>query len=238
MAYVTCDNVSLGYGNKTAISGLNFTVSAGNYLCIVGENGAGKTTLIRALLKLKSVSSGAIITGDGLLPHDIGYLPQQTSVQRNFPASVNEIVLSGRLNTAPFKPFYTNSDRRDADEKMKRLGILNLKNCSYRELSGGQQQRVLLARALCASRKMILLDEPVSGLDPEATSELYRFVRELNKNDGMTVIMVSHDIAGALVDATHVLHLASRKQLFFGTVDEYRKCDVGRFYTGDKICSC
>src|SRR5574344_2671042 len=151
MAYVTCKNVSIGYGNRIAVSGLNFTVSAGDYLCIVGENGAGKTTLIRALLRLKSVSDGIILTGDGLQPHDIGYLPQQTVIQKNFPASVSEIVLSGRLNSAFFKPFYTKADHADAEAKMDMLHITGFKNRCYCELSGGQQQRVLLARAFCAA---------------------------------------------------------------------------------------
>jgi zinc transport system ATP-binding protein len=237
MAYVTCKNVSIGYGNRIAVSGLNFTVSAGDYLCIVGENGAGKTTLIRALLRLKSVSGGIILTGDGLQPHDIGYLPQQTQVQKNFPASVSEIVLSGRLNTALFKPFYTAADRRDADEKMRRLRIADLKHRSYSELSGGQQQRVLLARALCAAGKMLLLDEPVSGLDPEAAKQMYECIREINRDDGMTIIMVSHDIAGALASATHVLHLASHRQIFFGTASEYGRTGICSFFTGEKTCS-
>src|SRR5574344_1898003 len=169
MAQITCENVSLSYGGKIVVANLHFIVNAGDYLCIVGENGAGKTTLIKALLKLKEATGGTISTGDGLSARSIGYLPQQTLVQKNFPASVNEIVLSGRLNSASFKPFYTATDKRIALEKMEQLHISELRNKCYRELSGGQQQRVLLARALCAASKLILLDEPVAGLDPLAT---------------------------------------------------------------------
>ena len=231
MAQITCEQVSLSYGGKIALANLHFSVNAGEYLCIVGENGAGKTTLIKALLKLKETTNGTIATGDGLSPRDIGYLPQQTEIQKNFPASVYEIVLSGRLNTASFKPFYTLADKRDALQKMELLHIVNLKNRCYRELSGGQQQRVLLARALCAAKKILLLDEPVAGLDPIVTEEMYESIHEINKA-GMTIIMVSHDIRGALAYATKVLHLANHAQQFFGTVDEYRLSAVGKsFFT-------
>jgi zinc transport system ATP-binding protein len=227
MAQITCENVSLCYVGKTAVANLHFSVNAGDYLCIVGENGAGKTTLIKALLNLKEASSGIISTGDGLSAHDIGYLPQQTIIQKNFPASVFEIVLSGRLNSSPFKPFYTSADKKDALQKIELVHIAELKNRCYRELSGGQQQRVLLARALCAAKKMILLDEPVAGLDPIATEEMYDSIHKINTS-GMTIIMVSHDIKDSLAHATHVLHLADHKQLFFGKVSAYRESQIGK----------
>lgn len=231
MSQIICQNVSLSYEGKTAVKDLNFSVNEGNYLCIVGENGAGKTTLIKALLHLKSPSSGTILTGDGLNLHEIGYLPQQTVFQKSFPASVNEIVLSGRLNTSRFKPFFTAFDKRCAAEQMERLSIIELKNKCYRELSGGQQQRVLLARALCAAKKLILLDEPVAGLDPIASRSMYESVYKINKN-GMTVIMVSHDIEGVLAHASHVLHIANHTQFFFGTTDAYKSSNASRKFLG------
>lgn len=235
MSQIICNNVSLNYGSLTAVQGLNFTVNKGDYLCIVGENGAGKTTLIKALLGLKEVSSGKIVMGDGLYKNEIGYLPQQTQIQKNFPASVFEIVISGTLNTSAFKFFYAKQDIESAREKMELLDILELKNRCYAELSGGQQQRVLLARALCAAKKMLLLDEPVAGLDPYAAKDMYDSIKKINENTGMTIIMVSHDLNGAVLNASHILHLAQKKQLFFGHVDEYSSSKIGRQFIGD-VC--
>lgn len=232
MIQLSCRNVSLSYGGKTAVSGLTFEVSSGDYLCIVGENGAGKTTLVKTLLKLRDVTSGTITAGSCLSAYDVGYLPQQTEIQRNFPASVQEIVLSGTLGGSLFKPFYTKADKMLAERRMEELHVSDLKACCYRELSGGQQQRVLLARALCAAKKMLLLDEPVAGLDPVASKEMYAAIKRVNAG-GMTIIMVSHDIAGALPYATHVLHIADHVQLFFGTAAEYAASSAGRRFLGD-----
>ncbi len=204
MAQLTCENLTLGYDSKIVLRGLNFSVSKGDYLCIVGENGSGKTTLMKTLLHLIKPLDGKISTGDGLLPDEIGYLPQQTDVQRDFPASVREIVLSGCQSRCGNRPFYNKAEKLLAEQTMARLGIQNLAKSCYRELSGGQQQRVLLARALCATQKMLLLDEPVTGLDPDATEEMYKLIEELNK-EGTTIIMISHDIDAALKYATHVL---------------------------------
>ena len=226
---ISCKNVSLGYEGKPVIEGLNFEVSAGDYLCIVGENGSGKSTLIRTLLRLRKPLSGEIITGGGLLPQEIGYLPQQTAAQRDFPATVKEIVLSGCLNKSGLHPFYTSVQKRQAELNMEKLGITHLAKRCYRELSGGQQQRVLLARALCATHKMLLLDEPVAGLDPKVTSEMYEIISSLNK-DGITVIMVTHDIS-ALRYADHVLHI-SHIPAFFGTLEDYLKTDIGKTFAG------
>ena len=229
MAQLICQNVSLGYEGKAVVEGLNFSVSAGDYLCVVGENGSGKSTLIKGLLKLKSPLCGTITTGDGLKACEIGYLPQQTDAQRDFPASVYEVVLSGKLNSLGFRPFYSTGARRDALEKMQLMGILNLKQRCYQELSGGQQQRVLLARALCATKKMLLLDEPVAGLDPIVTNELYTLIEKINRELGITVIMVSHDVSSTLSYATHILHLGHR-QLFFGTARIYRDSELGKHF--------
>ena len=227
MALITALNLSLGYDSRTIAEGLNFTVNSGNYLCIVGENGSGKTTLMKTLLHLQAPISGRIIIGDGLQKNEIGYLPQQTVVQRDFPASVREIVLSGCRGRHGFRPFYGKEEKQLAAQNMERMGISNLANRCYRELSGGQQQRVLLARALCATRKVLLLDEPVSGLDPKVTAEMYALISDLNR-EGITVIMISHDIASAVSYASHILHIGST--LFFGTRDEYIESDVGRFF--------
>ena len=205
-ALLKCENVSLGYEGDVIAKNLNFTVSSGDYLCIVGENGSGKTTLMKTLLHLKEPVSGQIITGDGFRYDEIGYLPQQTSVQKDFPASVREIVLSGCQGHCGLRPYYNKSEKAFAEENMERMGITHLAGRCYRELSGGQQQRVLLARALCAARRVLLLDEPVSGLDPQASEQMYQLIKELN-DDGITIIMISHDMAAAKRYATHILHI-------------------------------
>lgn len=227
MAQLKCENVSLGYEGRAVTEGLDFEVNAGDYLCIVGENGAGKSTLIKALLGLKEPMEGKITFGDGLKQNEIGYLPQQTPVQKDFPASVREIVLSGTLGRLGLKPFYSKKDKELCAAQMERLGITKLADRCYRELSGGQQQRVLLARALCATGKLILLDEPVAGLDPKVTREMYEMINDLNRREGITVIMVSHDIAAAVKYASHILHV-SHRPLFFGTKADYLQSDVGR----------
>ena len=228
MALLTAQNLKLGYEGKTVVDGLKFTVNSGDYLCIVGENGSGKTTLMKTILHLNTPLSGKIETGEGLKSSEIGYLPQQTEVQRDFPASVWEIVLSGNLGHSGLRPFYTKKEKAAAKDSIEKMGITELSKRCYRELSGGQQQRVLLARALCATTKMLLLDEPVSGLDPSVTAEMYDLIYELNK-DGLTVIMISHDIDAALKYATHILQIG--KDIFFGTRDEYLKSGASGLFS-------
>ena len=218
MAQLICKNVSLGYDSRIILSNLNFQINKGDYLCIVGENGSGKSTLMKTILRLNKALEGKIITGDGLLADEIGYLPQQTDVQRDFPASVKEIVLSGCQSRCGKRPFYNSAEKEIAFQCMERMGIKDLEKKCYRELSGGQQQRVLLARALCATQKMLLLDEPVTGLDPIVTEEMYSLIEQLNK-EGITIIMISHDIEASLKYATHILHIG--KEIFFGTKDEF-----------------
>ena len=227
MALLTARDLSLGYDSRVIVRGLSFRVDAGDYLCIVGENGSGKSTLMKTLLGLQPPLGGSIETGDGLMQNEIGYLPQQTVVQRDFPASVREIVLSGCQGRCGLRPFYSAGDRRLAAENMGRMGISELANRCYRELSGGQQQRVLLARALCATRKLLLLDEPVSGLDPKVTAEMYELIASLNR-EGVTVIMISHDIAAALRYASHILHIGAA--VFFGTKADYLQSDAGKLF--------
>ena len=228
MALLKCESVSLGYDGKEILSDLNFSVSAGDYLCIVGENGSGKSTLMKTILGLHAPMKGKISTGDGLDKNEIGYLPQQTVVQKDFPASVREIVLSGCQSRCGLRPFYNKEEKALAASAMERMNITSLEKRCYRELSGGQQQRVLLARALCATRKLLLLDEPVSGLDPKVTVDMYELISELNRKDGITVIMISHDISAAMKYATHILHIG--KKVFFGTKAQYAVSDVGKMF--------
>lgn len=218
MAILSCRELCPGYEGREILHDVNFEISAGDYLCIVGENGSGKSTLMKTILGLQQPVSGKIVTGDGLRRTEIGYLPQQTVVQKDFPATVWEVVVSGFQGQCGFRPFYTKEEKQLASENIEKMGISHLSNRCYRELSGGQQQRTLLARALCATKKMLLLDEPVSGLDPKATAEMYQLIEQLNK-DGTTVIMISHDIDAALNYASHVLYIG--KNTFFGTKREF-----------------
>ena len=231
MALITCEHVCLGYDGQTVLRDVNFTVSRGDLLCVVGENGSGKSTLIKGLLGLKAPEQGSITLGDGLVRNEIGYLPQQTQLQRDFPASVAEVVRSGCINQMRGRAFYSRADRARAQENMERMGIEDLANRSYQALSGGQQQRVLLARALCAADRLLILDEPVTGLDPAATQDLYKTLRYLNEKEKMAVIMVTHDMRGALREAHTILHIG-RDGWFFGTVAEYLASPAGKRFGG------
>lgn len=227
---IKVENLTLSYENMTVIENLNFEVADGDYLCIVGENGSGKSTLVKALLSLKKPEKGSITFGEGLKKNEIGYLPQQTAAQKDFPASVYEVVISGCLNSRGIRPFYSSRERKKALENMELLGITELKNRCYRELSGGQQQRVLLSRALCATKKLLLLDEPVAGLDPIVTAELYELIEKINKN-GVTVIMVTHDLTTALEYSRHILCM-TEKEHFFGSREEFLKSKLASFMRG------
>ena len=219
MSLIRCTNLSIGYDGRKILEGLNFSVNTGDYLCILGENGSGKSTLMKTLLGLQPPVSGTVRFGDGLHRNEIGYLPQQSPVQRDFPASVREIVLSGCTNRLGSRPFYGKEEKRTAEENIEKMGLSALAGRCYRELSGGQQQRVLLARALCATRKLILLDEPVSGLDPIVTGEMYDLIEKINREEKITVIVISHDIDAAYRYATHILHVGA--EAFFGTRADY-----------------
>ncbi len=230
MPQIICENASLGYENRPIVKNLSFIVNAGDYLCILGENGSGKSTLMKTILNLTPPLAGSIRMED-LKSTEIGYLPQQTQVQRDFPASVQEIVLSGFQGRCGLRPFYTKAEKALASENLERMGMAQFARKCYRDLSGGQQQRVLLARALCATRKCLLLDEPVSGLDPKATAQMYEIIAELHR-EGITIIMISHDLNAALDDATHVLHIGEK--LFFGTREEYLCSGIGHSFLHEK----
>lgn len=235
MALLKATDLKIGYSGNVVFENLNFSVNEGDYLCIVGENGSGKTTLIKGILGLLQPYSGQVEYSEGLSRNHIGYLSQQQKLTKDFPASVSEIVMSGFLNKRIVALRYTKQEREEALRIMKRTGVEPFRKKSFSELSGGQQQRVLLARALCAAKKLILLDEPTSALDPLATSEFYSVVKNLNK-EGMAVIMVSHDITSAVRNASHILHL-SDDSYFFGTTHEYMHSNYGsRLLISD--CPC
>ena len=228
MALISAKDLTIGFSDLVLYRDLSFEINEGDYVFVIGENGTGKTTLMRTLLGLRKPLSGEVVT-DGLKLSEIGYLPQQTIVQRDFPASVKEIVLSGFVGRLGNRPFYSPSQKKSAMEAMKKFGVADLANRCYRELSGGQQQRVLLARTLCAATKVLLMDEPVAGLDPFVTEEFYGLVEKLN-SEGMTIIMISHDVREAIPSATHILHMD--KDYFFGTTEAYRESEYGRLFLG------
>lgn len=219
MSQIICQNLAIGYDGKAILKDINFSINEGDYLCIIGENGSGKSTLMRTLLHLQQPVSGNILLGDGLQSNEIGYLSQQTAVQKDFPASVREIILSGCQNRCGLRPFYNRAEKRQAAEMMEKLQITHLSNRCYRELSGGQQQRVLLARALCATKKILLLDEPVSGLDSKVTEEMYQIIETLNRKDKITIVMITHNINDSVKYASHIMHIG--KNVFYGTKQEY-----------------
>ncbi len=235
MSLIACKNLEFQYEGNVILSEVSFNINKGDYLCIVGENGSGKTTLINGLLGILKQKKGEIVFQQGITNKSIGYLPQQTTVQKNFPSSVYEVVLSGCINRLKLFPFYSKKDKEIANKNLELLEISHIKNKSYCNLSGGQQQRVLLARALCAARDILLLDEPAAGLDPLVTEAMYSIIKKLNKEQGITIIMVSHDIKCIIGYASHILHL-EHKPLFFGTTDEYLKSHIGKRLIGG--CDC
>jgi zinc transport system ATP-binding protein len=227
MAQICCEKLFMSYDNNLVLRDVSFNVEKGDYLCILGENGSGKTTLIKGILGLLPKKHGTIIFDEGVKPREIGYLPQQTTVQKNFPATVLEVVLSGCLNSRGLRPFYSKREKNKALEQLDGLGIFHLKNQPYKTLSGGQRQRVLLARALCATERVLVLDEPVAGLDPRAAWEFYAIVKKLNEEKKVTIIMVSHDIKEAVVNANKILQLGESVE-FFGSSQEYLNSEEGR----------
>lgn len=225
MSIIDIKELTLAYGGAAVVRGLDLQIEKGDYVCIVGENGSGKTTLVKSILGLVKPVSGEINIASGL---KFGYLPQQSEIQRDFPATVEEVVLSGFSGKGLFiKP----SQKKVAESIAEKVGIKNIYRKCYRNLSGGLQQRVLLARALCSADDVLILDEPVTGLDPIATNEMYSLIKKLNES-GVTVIMISHDITEAVVNAGKILHL-SETCAFYGNVNDYLLSDVGqRFFKG------
>ena len=227
---IKCEHVDLGYENQDAVINVNMEVCPGDYLCIVGENGSGKSTLIKGLLGLLKPSGGKLTVAEELKTTGIGYLPQQTAAQKDFPASVREVVLSGCLSRRGRRPFYSKTEKDIASANMEKLGITQLADQCYRELSGGQQQRVLIARALCATRELLILDEPITGLDPMAIQDFYSMIRKLNREDKVAIIMVSHDLRNAVEESNKILHL-QKQVLFYGPAHDYMNSKAaGHFF--------
>lgn len=232
---IKCEHTDFGYENHDAVIDLNLEIYPGDYLCVVGENGSGKSTLIKGMLGLLKPTGGSLSVADELKRGGIGYLPQQTAAQKDFPATVQEVVLSGTLSRRGNRPFYSRAERKLAAHNLERLGIEHLKQKCYRELSGGQQQRALIARALCATEQLLILDEPITGLDPSAIQDFYHLIKKLNKEDGITIIMVSHDIGNVISQANKILHL-HRRVVFCGTAEAYRQSVAGKeFLGGDEV---
>ena len=232
-ALIEVNDVTLGYEGQAIWEHLSFTVNRGDYLAIVGENGSGKSTLLKSLLGLLKPMSGSIERSDSLKSGAVGYLPQQTKAQKDFPATVYEVVLSGFLSAKQGRFFYAAKEKSAALMNMGKLGILELRDKCYRELSGGQQQRVLLARALCAAGELLILDEPVTGLDPAAAQDLYRTLAYLNEKEHIAIVTVTHDMENALRYASAILH-AGQKQWFYGTAQEYLASPYGKRFGGER----
>jgi zinc transport system ATP-binding protein len=228
---IACQNAAFGYDGHAVISALDFTVKPGDYLCIVGKNGSGKSTLVKGLLRLLKPLQGAVTFGDGFQSDTVGYLPQQIAVQKDFPAGAYEIILSGAVGSMGLRPFYSAKEKQRSRDIMDHLGIGDLKDRCFRELSGGQQRRILLGRALCASRGILVLDEPAAGLDPLAAAELHGLLQKINRETGVTIIMVSHDIDAAEKYAKKILHLQNT-QCFFGSSLDYANSDIGKQFLG------
>ena len=231
MNLIKAKNLNVFYDNTHALKDVSFELDEGDFLCIVGENGSGKSTLVKTLLGLVKAKSGELVMQGQLKNDDFGYVPQVQPLQKDFPASVNEVVLSGCVNKHQFRPFYKKSQKRCAASNMGKLDILHMKNKAFRDLSGGQKQRALIARALCASNKILLLDEPTTGLDPEATERLYELIRKLNQEFGMTIIMITHDVKDGLFDANKVLHLR-QEVLFYGSLKDYQHKGLASCHRG------
>lgn len=226
---IACDHANLGYDNQVVLEDLSFEIYPGDYVCIVGENGSGKSTLMKTMLGLLRPMKGTISINCAKGSGCIGYLPQMSEMQRDFPATVREVIMTGFLGKKGWWPFFSREEKAQAAAVLEKLHITELAGRSYRELSGGQQQRVLLGRSLIAAHEILMLDEPVTGLDPGATAELYETLRTLNREDGLTIIMVTHDINSAVVNASKILHIAG-DSYFFGTTASYMASEQARLF--------
>ena len=233
MAQLRCENISVGYEDGIVVSDVSFELNRGDYVCIVGENGAGKSSLLKGILGLAKIQGGKLEYGDGMSRADVGYLPQQKDYQKNFPATVKEVVMSGFLNKMGLRPYYNRAEKAKAMEILSDFGMADYVRASFGSLSGGQKQRVLLARAMCATDKLLLLDEPTTGLDPVATEELYELLKRLNREKKTTILMVSHDLNKAVSDAGLILHVNKRSGCgYFGPADKYLDSEAARHFLG------
>lgn len=224
MTLIECKKLSVGYDKKVVCKDINFKVEAGEYLCIMGENGSGKSTLLKTILGLNKPVSGKVVFEKSLSKNGLGYLPQQNDFQRDFPATVREVIMSGFISQMGLRPFYNKAEKNKANQIIDFLGLVNLTKNGFKELSGGQQQRVLLARALCATDKILVLDEPTNGLDSKTTNQFYRLLKDLN-NSGLTIIMVSHNLDKVMEYASNIVYLKD-SMIFSGTKQEFESSDI------------
>ncbi len=220
MEILSASHVSINYGAVVAVDDATFGVNEGDYFCIAGSNGSGKSTLLKGIIGLAPIKNGHLHVN--LPKEQISYLSQTNRADRDFPATVWEIILSGTQKSGKKIPFYTKDDKQRAEESMIKLGMEKFKNTRIGNLSGGQQQRALLARALCKSPKLLLLDEPFAGLDSAISEELYELYKNLNKN-GVTIIMASHDYQAIGNFASRVMLMNNSHVDFVGTNDEWRE---------------
>ncbi len=230
MEQISIKNITIQYENKKVIENLSFFIDKGDYICVLGDNGSGKTTLTKGILGLLKLKSGEILFN--IKKNCIGYLPQKVHIQKDFPACVNEVVLSGLISKKGLRPFFVKREKKIAEENMKKLGIFELRKNPFTELSGGQQQKVLLARALCAGKELLILDEPVASLDNESALEFYGIISKLNR-EGTTIFMISHDTKLALQNARKVLYLG--EEVFFGTVKEFKETKIYENISGGTL---
>jgi len=233
MNLLECKNVSIGYNDKAICKDISFTIEKGEYVCIVGENGCGKSTLLKTILGLTKQVSGKIKFDNNFNKTQIGYLPQQSEMQRDFPAVVKEIVMSGFINKMGLRPFYNKSEKEKALKLMSQLNIIDHKNKSYKDLSGGQQQKVLLARALCATDELLVLDEPTNGLDMRSIKAFYDTIYRLNSENGITILMVTHNLDKVIDKVTKIIYLKNT-QVFCGSKEEFLESEFGKSYSGSK----
>jgi len=229
MKIIECKKLSIGYNNKVVCKNINFSVNKGEYVCLVGENGSGKSTLLKTILGVNKSLSGKVIFEKEFSTKNIGYLPQQSDMQKDFPATVTEVVMSGFLGRMGIRPFYNKVEKEKAEKIMQELEIKPLSKKSYKELSGCQQQRVLLARALCATDDLLVMDEPVNGLDARAIKKFYALIKKLNVENGLTIIMVSHNIDKVIDYATNIVFLKN-EMAFAGSKEEFLQSEYAKYF--------
>lgn len=213
----------IGYKTMFALKNISFDVNSGEYICIIGDNGAGKTTLIKSLLSLNDISSGKIEIN--CKRNEISYLPQNSSIPLDFPATVEEIVLTGTQDDKIKAFFYGVNQKKMANSAMEKARITNLAKRRFGELSGGQQQRVLFARAIAKNPKVLILDEPCTGLDSSTCKDFYKLLDDVNSIERVTIIMVLHDLSAVKKYASKIIALNDNKLAFCGSISNWKQLE-------------